>query len=144
LLAVLDYGIGNLHSAQKSLEHEGADARLTADPALIADADGGVLPGVGAFGAGMQELAKRNLIQPLKDAAVAGIPFLGICVGMQIMAESSEEGCLNGLGWIKGSVKKFDVTLFKQKPFLPHMGWNTISPKFNSPLFRNLDTEQGF
>ena len=85
VIAVLDYGIGNLHSAQKALEHEGADARLTADPGLIAEAAGVVLPGVGAFGACMDSLRAAGLEGPAHDAADSGRPFLGICVGMQML-----------------------------------------------------------
>ena len=90
-MAVLDYGIGNLHSAQKAIEQMGADARLTADPGLIADADGVVLPGVGAFGACMAALRAAGLEQPALDAVASGRPFLGICVGMQMLFARSEE-----------------------------------------------------
>ena len=87
-VAVLDYGIGNLHSAHKAIEHMGADARLTADPGLIADADGVVLPGVGAFGACMAALRAAGLEEPALDAVASGRPFLGICVGMQMLFDA--------------------------------------------------------
>ena len=105
LIAVLDYGIGNLHSAQKSLEHEGADARLTADPGLIAEADGVVLPGVGAFGACMDALRASGLEGPAHDAVASGRPFLGICVGMQMLFDGSDESPDHaGLGVLPGRV----------------------------------------
>ena len=91
LVAVLDYGIGNLHSAQKAIETMGADARLTTDAGLIADADGVVLPGVGAFGACMNTLRSTGLEQPALEAVASGRPFLGICVGMQMLFDASEE-----------------------------------------------------
>jgi len=91
LIAVLDYGIGNLRSAQKALEHGGADARLTADHGLIADADAVVLPGVGAFGACMDALRAAGLEDPSHAAAASGRPFLGICVGMQMLFDGSDE-----------------------------------------------------
>ena len=106
LIAVLDYGIGNLHSAQKALEHSGADARLTADAGLIADADAVVLPGVGAFGACMDALRACGLEEPAHAAVASGRPFLGICVGMQMLFDGSEEDAhAHGLGIIPGTIR---------------------------------------
>ena len=122
LIAVLDYGIGNLHSAQKSLEHEGADARLTADPGLIADADGVVLPGVGAFGACMDALRAAGLEGPTHDAVASGRPFLGICVGMQMLfTKSQEDDHAAGLDIISGT-----VTWIPPGPKIPQMQWNRL------------------
>ena len=122
LIAVLDYGIGNLHSAQKALEHEGADARLTADPALIAEADGVVLPGVGAFGACMDALRSAGLDGPARAAAGSGRPFLGICVGMQMLFTKSEENPdAAGLDLIPGT-----VTWIPAGPKIPQMQWNRL------------------
>jgi glutamine amidotransferase len=122
VIAVLDYGIGNLHSAQKALEHEGADARLTADPGLIADADGVVLPGVGAFGACMDALRATGLEEPARDAASSGRPFLGICVGMQMLFTKSEENQgAAGLDVIPGT-----VTWIPAGPKIPQMQWNRL------------------
>ncbi|MGA7760069.1 MAG: imidazole glycerol phosphate synthase subunit HisH [Ilumatobacteraceae bacterium] len=122
LIAVLDYGIGNLHSAQKALEHEGADARLTADPAVIADADGVVLPGVGAFGACMDALRSAGLDEPARAAAGSGRPFLGICVGMQMLFTKSEENPdAAGLDLIPGT-----VTWIPAGPKIPQMQWNRL------------------
>jgi imidazole glycerol-phosphate synthase subunit HisH len=122
LIAVLDYGIGNLHSAQKALEHEGADARLTADPDLIAAADGVVLPGVGAFGACMDALRVAGLDGPARDAADSGRPFLGICVGMQMLFTKSEENQgAAGLDLIPGT-----VAWIPPGPKIPQMQWNRL------------------
>jgi glutamine amidotransferase len=124
LVAVLDYGIGNLRSAQKALEHLGADARLTADPALIADAAGVVLPGVGAFGACMAALARTGLDEQSHTAAASGRPFLGICVGMQLLYEASEEDSgVAGLGILPGTVRRLPAGVKH-----PQMQWNTLEP----------------
>jgi glutamine amidotransferase len=138
LIAVLDYGIGNLHSAQKSLEHEGADARLTADPGLIADADGVVLPGVGAFGACMDALRAAGLEAPTHDAVESGRPFLGICVGMQMLFTSSQEDHqAAGLDIIAGT-----VTRIPPGPKIPQMQWNRLDiVDAGEPLLRNLGDE---
>src|SRR4029077_4563192 len=106
LIAVLDYGIGNLRSAQKALQRCGADARLTVDHGLIADADAVVLPGVGAFGACMAALREADLEDPVEEAIDSGRPFLGICVGMQMLFDASEEDdSAVGLGIIPGTIR---------------------------------------
>jgi glutamine amidotransferase len=122
LVAVLDYGIGNLHSARKALEKMGADARLTADAGLIADADGVVLPGVGAFGACMNSLRRAGLERPTLDAASSGRPFLGICVGMQMLFDGSEESAdVTGLGVLPGMVRWIPPGVKR-----PQMQWNRL------------------
>ncbi len=122
VIAVLDYGIGNLHSAQKALEKMGADARLTVDPGVVADADGVVLPGVGAFGACMRSLRAAGLEQPALDAVASGRPFLGICVGMQMLFDGSEEdGDAIGLGVIPGTVRWIPPGVK-----IPQMQWNRL------------------
>jgi len=137
LIAVLDYGIGNLHSAQKSLEREGADARLTSDPGLIADADGVVLPGVGAFGACMDALRAAGLEAPAHDAVASGRPFLGICVGMQMLFTKSQENeQAAGLDVIPGT-----VTWIPAGPKIPQMQWNRLEICGDDPLLRDLGDE---
>jgi glutamine amidotransferase len=122
LVAVLDYGIGNLHSAQKALEKMGADARLTVDPGLVADADGVVLPGVGAFGACMRALRAVGLERPALDAVASRRPFLGICVGMQMLFDRSEEDADDhGLGVIPGTVRWIPAGVK-----IPQMQWNRL------------------
>ncbi len=124
VIAVIDYGIGNLHSAQKSLETCGADARLTADPELIASADGVVLPGVGAFGACMDALRSNGLEAPTLDAVESGRPFLGICVGMQMLFTSSQENPdARGLDVIPGDVRWIPRTGDLK---IPQMQWNLL------------------
>ena len=134
-IAVLDYGIGNLRSAQKSLQRLGATAVLTADPAIIESADGVVLPGVGAFGACMDAMDATGLTEQSKLVAASGRPFLGICVGMQLMYEGSDETPGRpGLGLFPGTIRRLtgDVRI-------PQMQWNQIQVKSEHPLMRDLD-----
>jgi glutamine amidotransferase len=121
-IAVLDYGIGNLRSAQKALEHVGADARLTADTEEIEAADGVVLPGVGAFGRCMEALRDARLDKPALDAVAAGVPFMGICVGMQLLYEGSDEDPASvGLGILSGRIR-----LLPDDVKRPQMQWNVL------------------
>lgn len=136
-IAVIDYDMGNLHSACKGLEKAGANPQITASPKEIAEADAVVLPGVGAFDPAMINLRKRNLEQPLKDAIAQGTPFLGICVGFQMLFDASEEGTEPGLGIISGRVKHF-----RSEPgiTIPHMGWNQLNlTQPQHPLWENID-----
>ncbi|NJL80693.1 MAG: imidazole glycerol phosphate synthase subunit HisH [Richelia sp. RM2_1_2] len=123
VIAVVDYDMGNLHSVCKALEKAGATPKVTSSPKDLQKAMAIVLPGVGAFDPAMQNLRSRNLVEPIKNIIADGKPFLGICLGMQILFESSEEGSEKGLGIIKGKVKRFrrssDIRI-------PHMGWNQL------------------
>ena len=134
LVAVLDYGIGNLRSAQKALERVGADARLTADSGLIADADAVVLPGVGAFGACMDALRDCGLDEVAIEAANDDRPFLGVCVGMQMLYEGSEEspGAV-GLGVLPGRLRRLPDTVKR-----PQMQWNLVDIRRPSQLFSSV------
>jgi imidazole glycerol-phosphate synthase subunit HisH len=125
MLAVVDYGAGNLGSVLHALNYLRAEnMRVVQDGRGLKGADKIILPGVGAFGAGMNELTKRNLIQPLKEAAALGIPFLGICVGMQFLFDTSDEmGNFEGLGIIPGYVTRFPKVAGLK---VPHMGWNQV------------------
>ena len=134
LVAVLDYGIGNLRSAQKALQHCGADARLTADRGLVADAAAVVLPGVGAFGACMNALRGAGLEAVVRDAVASGRPFMGICVGMQMLFDSSaEDESAVGLGVIEGSIEWISAQLPR-----PQMQWNQLDLRTPDPLFEGL------
>ncbi len=134
LIAVLDYGIGNLRSAQKALQHVGADARLTADPAVIDDAAAVVLPGVGAFGRCMEALERTGLDELAHRAVDAGKPFLGICVGMQLLYDDSEEAPDRpGLGILPGTVR-----LLPDGVKRPQMQWNVLEIVRPSPLLEGL------
>jgi glutamine amidotransferase len=134
LLAVLDYGIGHLRSAQKGLEKVGADARLTDDPGLIADAVGVVLPGVGAFGRCMEALRSHRLDGIAVDAVAAGRPFLGICIGRQMLyAGSDESPSVPGLGVLPGRVR-----LLPEGVKRPQMQWNTLDVVRPTPMLDGM------
>lgn len=129
MIAVIDYGMGNLRSVEKALERVGGDARITADPHVIRDARGAVLPGVGAFADCMRNLEKFKLIHPILDFVSSNRPFLGICLGLQLLfAESFEFGRHEGLGIIPGIVTRFSGEHFigPGKLKVPHMGWNQV------------------
>jgi imidazole glycerol-phosphate synthase subunit HisH len=135
-IAVIDYDMGNLHSACKGLEKAGATPQVTDSPYDIERADAIVLPGVGAFDPAVQHLRSRHLEAPIKEAIATGKPFLGICLGLQILFDGSEEGKEPGLGIIRGMVRRF-----RSEPELsiPHMGWNTLhltQPKH--PVWKGL------
>ncbi|GIU87601.1 MAG: imidazole glycerol phosphate synthase subunit HisH [Acidimicrobiia bacterium] len=133
-IAVVDYGIGNLRSAQKALCHVGADAVLTSDPAVVAHAAKVVLPGVGAFGACMRALRATGLEEVTRAAATDGRPFLGICVGMQMLFEGSDESPEEpGLGVLAGRVRALPASVR-----LPQMGWNTLEVVRGSRLCAGL------
>ena len=137
MLALIDYGVGNLHSVAKALEFVGGDAKLTCAADDIELADKIVLPGVGAFGDCMKNLEATGLIPTIKAQIAAGKPILGICVGLQILFEGSEESPnVDGLNVFSGRVKRICAGDLK----IPHMGWNSI--KFgNSKLFKGLSGE---
>lgn len=135
MIAVVDYGIGNLRSAQKALEHLGADAVLTSEAEVVRSADAVVLPGVGAFGACMRALRAAGLEEPVVEAAGSGRPFLGVCVGMQMLFDDSEESPgVPGLGIVPGTVTRIPTTLA-----LPHMGWNTVDIGDSKGLLAGFD-----
>ena len=142
MIALIDYGIGNLRSVRKALEHVGAGVRLTDDPAVILAADKVVLPGVGAFGDGMKGMREGGLVQVVKEVAARGTPLLGICVGMQVLFEVGEEmGAHEGLGILSGRVKRFPLTHDQSSISglkIPQTGWNQIHPCKDSPLFHGL------
>jgi imidazole glycerol-phosphate synthase subunit HisH len=135
VIAVLDYGIGNLGSVLKAFRHVGAEAALVADPSAARGAEALVVPGDGAFGAAMDEMERRGFADLVREAAAAGRPVLGICIGMQILfEESSEHGRHLGLGLLPGRVTRIETTL----P-VPHMGWNRLRRRRAHPLFDGVD-----
>lgn len=137
LIAVIDYGIGNLRSAQKALQKVGADARLTSDAALIRDAHAAVLPGVGNFGACMNAVRAAGLENVIHERVASGAPFLGICVGMQMLFGDSEETPgVSGLGVIGGSVVYLPDTVKR-----PQMQWNRLTVRKSDPLLDGLPTD---
>ena len=136
MLALIDYGSGNIHSVINALRHEGADVELISDPARLADADAVVLPGVGAFGDCVRGLQSRGLWEPLAAWLAADKPFLGICVGYQMLFEESEESPgVRGFGFFPGKVKRFTTPGLK----VPQIGWNQLAlPAPRHPLWRGL------
>jgi glutamine amidotransferase len=137
-LAIVDYGMGNLRSVQKALERVGEAAEVTSDPERIATAPAVVLPGVGAFGACMQNLVSRGLVAPVCAAIAAGRPFLGICLGMQLLFEESDEfGPVRGLGVLPGRVVRFAADPARK---VPHMGWNALSVRQHAPHLAGIES----
>ena len=135
MIALIDYGLSNLRSVEKALSSVGAQTLMTSDPQKIREADKIVLPGVGAFGDGMKGLESRQLINVLIEKLSEGTPLLGICLGMQLFFESSEESKnIRGLGFMKGTVKKFNFPEIK----IPHTGWNRLIPQKESLLLKNI------
>ena len=134
-IAVLDYGMGNLRSVEKALEHVGAVAELTRDHELIRAADGVVLPGVGAFPRAMAEVRRLGFDSLVRERLEHGVPVLGICLGLQLLFERSEEqGGADGLGLLEGSVEALDAPGLK----VPQIGWNPVNWQGESPLVSEL------
>jgi len=138
LIAIADYGLGNLASVARAMAAIGRPAKLTADPKAIAKADRLILPGVGAFAAGMANLAGRGLIEPIKEYIASGRPFLGICLGLQLLMETSEEGTSAvrqpaGLGIFAGTVR-----LLPGPGKVPQIGWNSLRTNGRHPLLQPL------
>jgi glutamine amidotransferase len=145
MVTIVDYGIGNLGSIQNMLKRIGVESKITSDINEISEAEKLILPGVGAFDNGVSKLNEYGLVDVLNRKALEDkIPVLGICLGMQLMTEKSEEGKLNGLGWIKGKTVRFKFEGENSKLKIPHMGWNTINIKGESPILRNLYPDSRF
>ncbi len=141
MIAIVDYGVGNLHSVAKALERVGADAHVTSEPKDISDAAAVVLPGVGAFKDSMDALRRSDLAQAVTNALRSGKPFLGICLGLQMLFSVSEEfGLTQGLSLLPGRVVRFGKN---QK--VPHLGWNEVKiTKPNNPLFEGISDGSHF
>lgn len=134
MIQIIDYGRGNLNNVYKAFKHFGFDAEIIEDPGHINKASGLVLPGVGAFGDSMECLNERGFSNAIKDFVNTGKPFLGICLGLHLLFEESEEfGKQEGLGILKGKVKRFEIS---EK--VPHMGWNQIQFKKDSKLYKGI------
>lgn len=140
MIVIVDYGMGNLGSIRNMLKKVGADSQMTSDPESILRAEKIILPGVGAFDHGMQQLKKLNCLEILRQKVVQEkVSCLGICLGMQLFMEKSEEGVLPGLGWLKGQVKKFKFDNGETPLRVPHMGWNSVRVAKRHPLFEGLE-----
>lgn len=143
-VAVIDYDAGNTLSVTKALQRVGADVDLTSDPDRIAASDAVVLPGVGAFGDCMREIRARGMDEAAKDAFRSGKPFLGVCVGLQVLFDGSEETQdVDGLGLMPGRVVRFDMSDYEagRKLKVPHMGWNQLRVTKEHPVLAGLDGE---
>lgn len=136
MTAIIDYGAGNLMSVKKALDYIGAKSIVTSDPAEIAAAESVILPGVGAFGDAMDSMRKRGLDSAVKAAALSGKPFLGICLGLQLLFETSDETPgAQGLSLLKGKISEIPKTNGLK---VPHIGWNSIEIRENSRLFSGI------
>jgi imidazole glycerol-phosphate synthase subunit HisH len=144
VIGIVDYGMGNLGSVQKTLHRIGAESLVSSNPVQLEACEKLILPGVGHFGKAVEQLKQRGLWAMLQSAALEKqIPILGICLGMQLMCQTSEEGQAEGLGWFDAEVRRFKTdrpSLYK----IPHMGWNTLDLQKISPLFDGVHTEDEF
>ena len=139
-LAIIDYGVGNLRSVERAFAATGQPATITDDPSLLRQAKGLVLPGVGAFAACMKALSSRGFDALVRERVVAGTPLLGICVGMQMLFEESEEfGVTNGLGLIRGRVRRLP-----REKLVPQVGWNQIKKRNTHPILSQIEDETFF
>jgi imidazole glycerol-phosphate synthase subunit HisH len=136
MIAIIDYQMGNLRSVQKGFEKVGHRATISSDPEVLRKADKVVLPGVGAFGDAMHELQSRSLVKPIKEIIESGKPFLGVCLGMQLLFEIGHEGGpFAGLGVFAGEVKRFHLP---PEYKVPHMGWNSVTIRSKSPILAGV------
>jgi glutamine amidotransferase len=136
VIAIIDYGMGNLRSVQKGFAKIGHEAQIVSSARELAEASHVVLPGVGAFQHAIEQLDQRGLVEPVQQAVAAGKPFLGICLGLQLLFDRSlEDGVHAGLGIVPGEIRRFELpTEYK----VPHMGWNEIAPQQPAPLWAGL------
>lgn len=145
MIAIIDYGSGNIAAIGDILKRLQLPYLITREHSELKAADRYILPGVGAFDTTMRTLKSSGLIGLLNDEVRGnGKKIMGVCVGMQILGDSSDEGVLPGLGWIPGHIRRIDPTTINGLLKLPHMGWNSIDIKVNSPLFNGIDPERGF
>ncbi len=140
MIAIIDYGAGNIRSIEKALEHVGAVVQVTGDPTAVASAQAVVLPGVGSGGAAMARMRQRGLDDAIRQAIQQGKPFLGICLGMQLLADHHAEGEVDGLGLFRGEVRQIP-----HGPKIPHMGWNQVRPlHVGLPIFASIPEDTHF
>lgn len=143
MIGIVDYGLGNVRAFENTYRRLGIPAKPICNAAELVTVDKLILPGVGAFDWAMQRLEHSGMLDALNSRVKRdGVPVLGICVGMQIMADSSEEGTKRGLGWVPGRVLRFQDKWFRDRTHLPHMGWNTVKPCADLELFAGLDNAQ--
>ncbi len=144
MIVIVDYGMGNLNSIKNMLRKIGVFAQISSSPSLIKSADKLILPGVGAFDNGMNNLKYLGLVEALNEAILVNkIPILGICLGMQLMTKSSEEGIMQGLGWIDGQTLRFSLSSLPNLR-VPNIGWNNLNVIRHHPLFNRVDKDDRF
>jgi len=145
MITIIDYGVGNIYAFQNVYKRLNIPTKIAKTAVDLSDVDKLILPGVGSFDYAMTQLNNSGMRERLDELVLEEKkPVIGICVGMQMMANSSDEGKLDGLRWIDASVKKFDETTIKCVTKLPHMGWNDVSPIQNHPLFIGLENDALF
>lgn len=141
MISIVDYGLGNIRAFENIYRRLGIPVMPVQSVEQLSKASKIILPGVGAFDWAMQRLGESGMMDPLHDLVQRQkVPVLGVCVGMQIMAKSSEEGRLPGLGWIDATVKRFDESILNQHTQVPHMGWNDVDARNSCPLFSGVET----
>ena len=143
-VVIVDYGVGNLGSIPNMLKRLGTPSIVSSDPHVIASATRLILPGVGAFDAGMRRLRELQLESILRDQERAGIPILGLCLGMQLLFEGSAEGSQTGLGWLAGEIVSFRLAEWVPPLPVPHMGWNFVKSRRSHPILDGLDEQARF
>lgn len=145
MIGIINYGSGNVQAIATLYKRLNIKYKIVVQPQDLKTADKLILPGVGSFDATMQQLIDSGMREELDDLVLSKkMPILGICVGLQVMGNGSDEGNLPGLAWIPGNVRKFDERTLESKPKLPHMGWNRINDKRDHTLFKEVDHEFGF
>jgi len=145
MLCIIDYGSGNVGAIANICERERIPFMITDDPARFETATHFLLPGVGAFDPTISTLRDSGILSALEAQVLNNVkPIMGICIGMHLLAESSSEGALKGLGWIPGRVVEIDTNGLSKPPHLPHMGWNSLLGDASDPLLRGIDMERGF
>ncbi len=145
MIVIVDYGMGNIGSIANMIKKAGGQSIVTSDVEVIGNAEKLIIPGVGAFDNGIKNLHDSGLIDVLNRKVLdEGVPILGICLGMQLMAKSSEEGVLPGLGWIDANCIKFKFTGANEILRIPHMGWNEVKIKKKDGIFKNMYDDASF
>lgn len=145
MIVIVDYGVGNLGSIINMLKKAGAKAIASSDPAVLEQAEKLILPGIGAFDAGMNKLNERGLVPLLNHLALEKkVPFLGLCLGLQLMTKKSEEGQTEGLGWLDAETVRFQFGADQPQLKVPHMGWNTIEIRHPHPFLTDLEPDARF
>jgi imidazole glycerol-phosphate synthase subunit HisH len=145
MITIIDYGVGNIFAFQNVYKRLNIPTKIAKTAADLEGVEKLILPGVGSFDYAMSQLNASGMRERLDELVlVQKVPVIGICVGMQMMGNKSDEGKLEGLKWIDANIRKFDESTIKQRTKLPHMGWNDVIPKNNHPLFEGLENEAVF